>query len=171
VRAAHFHVTRALIAALRPGNVLHLRRNRRASLSLSVLRAGRLVAAVGAVDDVPLGDAVAVRRARDHERESREKRSVMRAIHAGVARDPALLREYPAEVCVAGRWHECRWGATDLGPYAVHVVRGFSPAGLMDDMSVAVVHRDRCPVDAATASAQLLLLDGLVLDRRAIRRP
>jgi hypothetical protein len=136
-----------------------------------VLRAGRLVAAVGAVDDVPHGDAVAVRTVRDRERDGGEERRVMRAIHADVARAPDLLREYPVEVCVAGRWHECRRGATDLGPCAVHVVRGFSPAGLMDDMCVAVVHRDSCPVDAATASAQLLLLDGLVLDRRALRRP
>jgi hypothetical protein len=171
-----FHLAQGLTAALQPGDVLHLRRNRRAALSLSVLRGGRLVVAVGALDDVPLGDDLAVRTARDYTEERAQRllaggtvrpgsdaeRALYRDVHRELLRD--MPGEQPVELRVDGRWHACPRGGTDLGAYAIHVVRGFDLRGMARDMCVAIARRGACPEDAAAASARLLALDPLVMD-------
>jgi hypothetical protein len=155
-RATHFHVARGLITALRPGDVLHLARTGCAGLGLSVLRGGRLVAAAGAVDAVPLGDVeVGVPAAVIAEVEAVLKR-----------RDPDftyadLFRELPVEVSVGGRRHLRYRGRFALGEYDVYVGHGFRPGVPGEDMCVALSLKGECPVVAANASAQLLDLDGL----------
>lgn len=56
VSAISFHVDRDLISLLEPGDDLHMSRTKCAGLGLSILRRGKLLAAVGAVTAVPLGD-------------------------------------------------------------------------------------------------------------------
>jgi hypothetical protein len=56
VSAISLHVDRDLISLLQPGDDLHMARTSCAGLGLSMLRRGRLLAALGAVTAVPLGD-------------------------------------------------------------------------------------------------------------------
>lgn len=61
VRAATFHLESTVVERMTPGDVLHLVRAHDAAFGFSLLRAGRLVMAVGPLQGVPLGDAIAVR--------------------------------------------------------------------------------------------------------------
>src|SRR5258708_7954694 len=61
IAAFSFYVDRALTNAFRPGDMLYLTRTGCGGLGLSAVRAGRLVAAVGVVTAVPLGESVSVR--------------------------------------------------------------------------------------------------------------
>jgi hypothetical protein len=56
--AASFYVDRELTRAFNAGDVLHLVRTPCAGLGLSLLRNGKLVLAVGAINAVPLGDNI-----------------------------------------------------------------------------------------------------------------
>jgi hypothetical protein len=56
VRHASFPVGDAVSLAARPGDRLHVARAGTGDIGLSLLRGGRLVVAVGAVTEVPLGD-------------------------------------------------------------------------------------------------------------------
>src|SRR4051794_27333434 len=60
VQSFSFSVDRELIKMLREGDALHISRTPCAGLGLSVLRDGQLVAAAGAISDLPLGPDVSI---------------------------------------------------------------------------------------------------------------
>jgi hypothetical protein len=53
-RSVSFRVDRAFAAAIHPGDEVHIARTTRRGVGLSVIRGGRLIAAIGAVSAVPL---------------------------------------------------------------------------------------------------------------------
>ena len=155
VRAASFHVAQGLIAALRPRDVLHLARTAVEGLGLSVLRGGRLIAAVGDVEAVPLGN-VDVSVPRDV---IAEIEAVLKRRHPSFTYGD-LFRELPLDVSVDGLRHVGYRGRCELGEYDLYVVRGPS---LNAPMCVALSLKGACPAVAANASAQLLALDDLAM--------
>ena len=161
VAAVSFHVAQALISALRPADVVHMSRTACGGLGLSVIRGNRLVAAVGAVNAVPLGSGVQVRVPKDliDEIEGVIKR-----------RDPEfdygdLFRAWPVEVSIGGRRRLAYSARFELGDYEVYVVHGSGDGLPGVDMCLAIALQGACSVVAANASAQLLRLDGLTMAR------
>ena len=61
VRSATFHLESTVVERMQAGDELHLVRTRAAAFGCSVLRAGRLVMAVGPLQELPLGDGIHVR--------------------------------------------------------------------------------------------------------------
>lgn len=61
VRSAMFHLESTVVERMQAGDELHLVRSRAAAFGCSLLRAGRLVMAVGPLRDLPLGGGIHVR--------------------------------------------------------------------------------------------------------------
>lgn len=61
VRAVTFHLESTVVERMNPGDQLHLVRRRDATFGFSLLRAGRVVMAVGPLHGLPLGDGMQVR--------------------------------------------------------------------------------------------------------------
>jgi hypothetical protein len=148
VAQASFFVATALVAALRPGDSLHMARNGAAGLSISVIRGGQCVLAAGAVSDVPLGAKIRVRLASDE-------------LHAAEAafykRDPDFeFPDIPLDVTIGDKTKVMFRGRLQLGAYEVFVVRPWTRGFPGTSECVGLSHTRLCEVYAANASAQLL---------------
>ena len=149
VAKAAFHVDRALARRMLPGDVVHLGRTDCAGLALSILRKGELVAAVGAVTIVPLGQTVRAKLPND---------LIDEALAVFHRRDPEFeFGEMPVEVIVDDasrilRTHD----VGSVGPYEIRVRHGFIPSIPGRDECAAIWHKDLCSSVAAEASAEML---------------
>jgi len=145
---ASFHIDRALARRMQPGDVIHLTRTTCASLALSIVRDGELVAAVGAVTAVPLGhhvtahtpqdlveDAAAVFRRRDFEFD---------------------FGTLPVEVVVTGRSVILGHGGRALGGYEIVVIHGWRNGIPGSHECAAIWRADLCTYVAAHASMTLM---------------
>jgi hypothetical protein len=143
-----FNVDRELIAMLRADDVVHISRTHCAGLGLSVLRDGELVAAAGAVIDVPLGPTVSVR----HPRELIEGAEAIFK-----ARDPEYhMRNYPVELRVGDGLHIIHAGRPTVGDYEILVRHGHIWGIPGRGECVSIERLGICPSTAAHNSAQLM---------------
>jgi hypothetical protein len=158
VAAASFHVDKALVSSLKPGDVIHLARTECGGLGLSVIRGRNLVVAVGAVTDVPLGPEVEARIPMD---------LVASAETVFRQRDPDFeFSERPIEVSVNGSRSVLYSGRRTLGQYVVFVDHGFFDGTPGTDVCAAISRTGACTDDAANASAMLLgAEDALLISR------
>jgi hypothetical protein len=146
--AASFYVDREVTRAFNPGDVLHLVRTRCAGLGLSLLRNGRLILALGAINAVPLGDNVQASTPGDL---IRQAEFVFRQ------RDPAFeLSEYPVQVTVDGHTRIAFRGMRQLGDYNVWVLHGFVDGDPGTAECVAIALKGACGPAPATRSARWL---------------
>ena len=148
VAAFSFCMDQALVRTFRPGDVSYITRTACAGLGLSVIRAGQLVAAVGAITAVPLGAFVKVRIPGDVIREAELVFSKL---------DSAFeFPQLPIEVAVGSERRVLYGGRPRIGGYAVFVEHGFYPGipGTHECAGLSLV--GSCPDTAATCSAQLL---------------
>ena len=146
---AAFHVDRALIGSVRPGDEIHISRTGRAAIGLSILRDGELLAAVGAITVVPLGRGIGASVPGD----------LIEAAEAVFRqRAPAFaFRELPIEVTVHGTHSVFFQGGGRIGEYAVSVSRGLYPHGAPGVQESAAIWNTRlCPDVVAVASAMLM---------------
>jgi hypothetical protein len=139
-----FSVDRALTNMLHADDIVSVARDWRCALGVSVVRDGRLVAAAGAVTNVPLGPDVLVRRPGDLVAQAE---AVFRRIDPGYS-----MVEWPVEVTIAGQTRIVHGGRFNLGGYEVFVVHGATGKG--ECMSIALT--GVCPDCAASLSAPLL---------------
>lgn len=145
---ATFSVERGLVRVLRRGDQLHISRTSCAGIGLSIIRDGYLVAAAGAITDVPLGADVSARHPGD---------LVARAEAIFRTRDAEYdMSEHPIELTIAGVTRILHGGRPTMGPYEVFVRHGFLPGVPGTDESVSIERRRVCPDTAAHTSAQLL---------------
>jgi hypothetical protein len=148
VRSATFSVDRGLVRVLRPGDRLHISRTSCAGIGLSIIRDGYLVAAAGAITDVPLGADVSAHHPGD---------LIARAEMIFRARDAEYeMREYPIELTIGGVTRILHGGRPTMGPYEVFMRHGFLRGIPGTDESVSIERRRVCPDTAAHTSAQLL---------------
>ena len=152
--AAACWVDRALTRRMRPGDVIHLVRTHAFALALSIVRKGELVAAVGAVTQVPLGDRLRATRPMDLADE---------AIAVFKRKDPTFrLEQEPIEVTLGQATALVDAGSRTLGEYEVFVERGFNrKIGLGfsgTNESAAIWREDLCPAVAARSSMSLLAM-------------
>jgi hypothetical protein len=149
VAQASFFVARALVAALRPGDSVHMVRNDAVGLAISVIRDGRCIAAAGAVSNVPLGSKLQVS-FRWQQLEAAE--AILRE------RDPDFqFCDIPVEVTIAGETRLLFGGLCRLGEYEVFVIRPYSRGIPGTSECVGLSHVKLCETYAANASAELLL--------------
>jgi hypothetical protein len=143
-----FCIDRALTRMLRADDEVHVSRTATGGIGLSVLRAGELVGAVGAVTSVPLGEEVVVGCAGDLVEEAA---SVMRK------RDPNYrVLEYPVEVRIGGETRLLHRARIHLGRYEILVVHGFLPGmpGTAECLAISLI--GVCADCAASLTAPLL---------------
>ena len=148
VQSAAFHVDQRLVAILRAGDQVFMARTNCGSLGLSVVRDHRLVAAVGAVSSVPLGEGALA---------GTPLQPVMEAEAIFRKRDSTFkFRELPVEIRLGADVRLLYRGQPRLNVYEVFVEHGFYPGLPGTGECVAIWRRDACPSDAAIASAQIL---------------
>jgi hypothetical protein len=157
VAHASFSVDRALVNTLRRGDLVYLARTNCGGLGLSVLREGALIAAAGAVTDVPLGSDNFARIPADL---VRQVESVFRT-RDGEYRMP----ESPVELSLCGETKILHSGRPQMGLFDVFVRHGFLNGVPGMDVSASIERRGVCPATAAHTSAQLLEELGLQLSR------
>jgi hypothetical protein len=151
VSAISFHVDRDLISLLQPGDDLHMARTSCAALGLSMLRRGRLLAAVGAVTGVPLGD--------DFQAQF-PFRLVEKASAVFAKADPEFeFREIPIEFVEKKHRRILFHGPCRLGQYGVFMWHGFLPGMPGTNESAAICEASRQVPAFASLSAQLLEAD------------
>jgi hypothetical protein len=143
-----FSVDRALLKALRTGDVLHLNRTGCGGMGLSILRDNHLVAAAGAITHVPLGADVSARAPSDL---TQQAEAVFQT------RDPQYhLQDQPIELTIQGETRILHIGRPQMGPYEVFMRHGFMRGIPGTDESVSIERRGVCPDTAAHTTAQLL---------------
>jgi hypothetical protein len=148
VASVAVHIDRALAGAMVPSDKLFIARTHGGGLGLSIVRAGQLVAAVGAVSAVALGGGV-------HARFPTE--AVKEAESAFRKYDPEFeLREVPVEIRAAGHTCVLDRARRRLGPYEIFAEHGFYRDEAGGDECVAIWRVGTCSDVAAIASAQLL---------------
>lgn len=148
VESASFHVDRALTMVLRPHDRLYRARTACGGLALSIVRDDRLVAAVGAVSQVPLGQFVRVRTPSDAIREAEE---VFRK------HDPEFaFGHLPVEIRIGEQTRLLYGGKPQMASYGVFVGHGVYRGLPGTDECVAIWLSGNCPEVPAIASAQLL---------------
>jgi hypothetical protein len=148
VSAVSFHVDRSLTSRLRPGDELYMSRTFCGGLGLSIVRNSQLVAGVGALRAVPLGNNVGVSVPWD---------LITDAEAVFKQRDPEFqLPELPIEVSVGAQRHLLLRGWIQLEGYEVFVEHGFYRGIPGYDECLAISLQGACSVTAANASAQLL---------------
>ena len=143
-----FCVDRALTSSFHPGDVLHVARTSCGGLGLSVIRQGRLLAAVGAVTAVPHGESVSVRIPADVIQEAERVFSQLDSKFE--------FPELPLEVHVASERRVLFRGRPRIAGYEVFVEHGFYPGTPGTDECAALSLVGGCPAPAAISSAQLL---------------
>jgi hypothetical protein len=149
VETFSFVVDRALATMLRPNDTIYINRSGDVSLGMSVLREGRLIAAVGAVANVPLGPEVSVGEA---------PLEILREVEAAFCRvDPDYhLPVRPVMVSIGGTRLLLHGGRRSLGGYDIFVVHG-SLAGKPGECAcLSVSLKGVCPDCAASLTAPLL---------------
>ena len=151
VSAISFHVDRDLISLLQPGDDLHVTRTRCAGLGLSIIRRGKLLAAVGAVTAVPLGDDF----------QAHLPLPLLEKASAVFAKaDPEFeFREMPIEFVQKKQRRILFDGSCQLGQYAVFVWHGFLTGMPGTNESAAICEATRQVPAFASLSAQLLESD------------
>src|SRR5262245_23578227 len=148
VAAFAFCVDEALPKSFCCGDVLHLARTSSGGLGLSLIRGGRLIAAVGAVTEVPHGESVKVRFPGEVIRDAQR---VFTAV------DPQFeFRELPIELCVDSERRILYRGRPRIGDYEVFVEHGFYRGLPGTDECVALSRVSDFPSTPAICSAQLL---------------
>ena len=158
-KAVSFLVDHALAEALQSGDTLHIARSSRGGLAVSIIRSGRLVAAVGAVSAVDL-DSVTFRTC-DDLTEATLHRLRRDLIPEGQSRpDPDFPEAvYPVEfVAVSGaRVGPIFDGRLTLEEYAIDVIYTAFADG---DECVSITRSGLVGRVAGALSAQLLAADG-----------
>ena len=150
VRRFSFHVDRAFTSEWKPGDTVNIRKGGDGSLALSVVRGGTLIAAIGAVSQVPLGTEVQVRVPWNLVDEAE-------AVFRRHAPDYLQLPDIPLEVRVGS---EC-WighGGGQIGGYEFFLVRGFLRDTPGVDHCMALWRMGACSGLAARMSAILIEL-------------
>jgi len=148
VASVAFHVDQALTSILAPGDMLFMSATNCGRLAFSILRAGQLIASVGATSAVPLGKLVTVRIPFDVIRE---------AERVFWKYDPEFnFGHLPVEIRPGKQARILHGGRCRLQSYDVWVEHGFylGVPGQNECMSIALL--GTCPEIAAIASAQLL---------------
>lgn len=148
VASASFHVDMGLIRSFQPGDIVNLARTGTGGLGISVVRGETLLAAVGAVTAVPLGnDLVACYPGK-----------VMQAVEALFReRDPMVeLPEVPIEIRIGDQIRILFRANLELGPYRVFMIHGFYSGTPGTDGCAAITRVGAGPEIAANSSAQLL---------------
>lgn len=147
---AVFDVDKDLLKAFAVGDVLHMARSDSGGLGLSLTRLQKLVFAIGAVSQVPLGRFV----------QARVPSDLTRAAEAVIRKRDATfeLMHLPVEVCINGESRIWFRGRKKFGGYDVWVEHGFYPSDDSTDECVAIALVGACGAIPATASAQLLSL-------------
>lgn len=157
ISAIAFHVDRDLISLLQPGDDLHMIRTRCAGLGLSIVRCGKLLAAVGAVTAVPLGEDFQAHL---------PSGLVEKAASVFAKADPeSEFRGKPIVFVHKKRRRILFHGSCQLGPYAVFMWHGFLPGMPGTNESAAICEASRQVPAFASLSAQLLEADRGVLTR------
>lgn len=147
VREASFHVDKALTSVMKLGDEVHLSRTEHGGLGLSVLRAGELVVAVGAITAVPLGVTIQASVPSD---------LIQEALAMCRRGDPAFeFLDVPVEVAISGVSSILNMGERKVGAYTVHMGHGYRIAITLNE-SGAIVHDALCPKTPAVASALLM---------------
>jgi hypothetical protein len=154
VPEASFVVERGLITVLSGGDVLSIARSSCGSLGLSIVRDGQLIAAVGAATHVPLGQGLTVHTPHDL---IAQAESVFRT------RDPSYeMSELPVQFALGSEFKILQRGrGARLGPYEIHVLRGFRLGLPGSNECVSIERRGVSPDTAAQTSAELLEREGL----------
>lgn len=148
VAAFSFCVDQSLTRSWMAGDVLQIVRTGCGGLGLSVVRGGRLVTAIGAVTEVPLGEQVKVRIPRA---------AVEEAEHVFSRLDPSFgFSELPIEIQVESERRVRNRGRLRIGGYQVFVEHGFYPGVPGISECAAISHVGSCPETAAICSALLL---------------
>ena len=157
VSAISFHVDRDLISLLQPGDDLHMTRTRCAGLGLSIIRRGKLLAAVGAVTAVPLGDDFQAHL---------PFRLLEKASAVFAKADPEFeFDEMPIEFVHQKQRRILFRQSCQLGPYAVFMWHGFLTGMPGTNESAAICEASRQVPAFASLSAQLLEADPAGLTR------
>jgi hypothetical protein len=148
VAAFSFCIDSMLLHAFRPGDTLHLARTGRGGLGMSLIRDGRLVFAIGAVDAVPHGNTVSI----GHPDEAiNEALDVFRRI------DPEFtFRESPLELRIGSARRILYRGRPRIGDYNVFIEHGTHWGMPGADPCAAIALTPGCPEVGAIASALLL---------------
>lgn len=144
---ASFHVDRDLGASLRPRDRLHLVRAGDGGLGISVLRDGKLIAAAGAVTEVPL----------DNDFEANIVSNMKP--RAGSRRRPDQ-QKLAVEVKAAGAVHILAKGELQIGPFMVFMFDGPRVSRSGGSESVSITRIGLCD-DAAARSTAMLLRAGV----------
>jgi hypothetical protein len=143
-----FYVAKDLVSRFKPGDMLHIVRTSCAGLGLSLLRESRLVFAVGAVSEVPLGDDV---QAETPHALVREAESVFRRVYPKFR-----FRELPLQISTGGHSRMLFRGPQELGHYVIWVEHGYVPCVPGEDECAAIALKGACGETPAIATAQLL---------------
>jgi len=150
---AQFHLDLSLVKALQPGDRLYVSLTGCEGIGVSAVRDRQLVFAVGAITAVPLGEGVTARIPRE---------LVQEAEAVFNRHDPTFhFPEQPIEIVIDGQRFVSLRGQCDVGPYEIKMLSGFrlGMPGIAE--SVAISRRGACSASGASASAQLLAVDGL----------
>jgi hypothetical protein len=148
VSSASLYIDKDLMAILEPGDRLNLVRTECAGLGLSLLREGKLVFAVGAVSNVPLGDDVQSKRPQVL---AQEAEMVFRRI------DPEFrFRELPVQISIGGQSRLAFRGWLKLGDYDIWLEHGYLLGMPGKDECAAIALKGACGAVPASATAQLL---------------
>lgn len=143
-----FHVDKGLMTRLVPGDTIHLVGTDCGGLGLSIVRAGELIVAVGAVTHVPLGRDVQAHVPFD---------VISRAEEVVRERDPGFeFPELPIEISVNGARRMLFAGYRTLGEYAIFARHGFFIGVPGTDVCASICRKGACSPQAAQASAMLL---------------
>ena len=140
IRSATLDLDPLLIGCLESGDVLALVRTGTADIGASVVRAGDLICAVGAVTRVPLGEAIRVEGGPKLEFSATKPR-----------KDTWLDLSYSGETL---RLRAC--DETTIGDYRISILQCFRDGIPGRYESVAISRRSMCPHYAAVGSASLL---------------
>ena len=157
ISAISFHVDRDLIFLLHPGDDLHISRTSCAGLGLSIVRHSKLLAAVGAVTAVPLGDDFHA-----HLPSGLVEKTAAVFAKAG---PESQFRDKPIVFVHKKQRRILFHGSCQLGQYAVFMWHGFLPGMPGTDESAAICEASRQVPAFASLSAQLLDADPAELTR------
>ena len=151
VSSASFYVAKDLTSRFKPGDVLHMARTGYRGLGLSLLRENRLVFAVGAVSNVPLGDDVQAETPWDLVRETE---SVFRKV------DPnfrwSSFTELPLQISIGGHSRILFRGWQELGNYVSWVEHGYLPCVPGEHECASIALKGACGASPSSLTAQLL---------------
>jgi hypothetical protein len=143
-----YFADKALIHAMRQGDVFHIAQKECGGLGASAIRQGKLIFAVGRVTAVPLGSGISARIPSDLLEEAQE---VLRR------RDSEFeFPELPIELCIGDTSRIIYQGHVEMAGYHVRVENAFQVADGAPGECVSISLAEACDWVAASATAQLL---------------